>query len=198
MLTQTKSYDILCDHARRLGDVKLADLIHDAVRARNLVFVSDDLEVDMARQHIDAAAFDELLGLAEDAKIAEKRDAMFAGDAINKSENRPVVHAALRSPATRTTARYQKMVDFAERTRDAGSYDDIINIGIGGSDLGPAMVAMALAPFASGARVHYVSNVDPSHLHDVLAGCAAPRSLVIVTSKTFTTAETMRNASMEK
>jgi glucose-6-phosphate isomerase len=149
-------------------------------------------------QHIDAAAFDALLGLAEDAKIAEKRDAMFAGDAINKSENRPVVHAALRSPATRTTARYQKMVDFAERTRDAGSYDDIINIGIGGSDLGPAMVAMALAPFASGARVHYVSNVDPSHLHDVLAGCAAPRSLVIVTSKTFTTAETMRNASLAK
>lgn len=198
MLTKTKSYDILCDHARRLGDVKLADLINDAVRARNLVFVSDDLEVDMARQHIDAAAFDALLGLAEDAKIAEKRDAMFAGDAINKSENRPVVHAALRSPATRTTARYQKMVDFAERTRDAGSYDDIINIGIGGSDLGPAMVAMALAPFASGARVHYVSNVDPSHLHDVLAGCAAPRSLVIVTSKTFTTAETMRNASLAK
>jgi glucose-6-phosphate isomerase len=194
MLTQTKSFATLCDHARRLGDIKLADLIYDTARARQLVFTSDDLEVDIARQHIDMAAFEALLGLAEDANIAEKRDAMFAGEAINKSENRPVVHAALRSPETRASARYQKMADFAEDTRKAGTYDDIINIGIGGSDLGPAMVAMALAPFASGARVHYVSNVDPSHLHDVLARCAAPRSLVIVTSKTFTTAETMRNA----
>lgn len=194
MLTQTTSYELLRDHATRLGAVKLADLIHDAARAQNMVFTSDDLEVDIARQHIDSAAFDALLTLAVEAKIADKRDAMFAGAAINKSENRPVVHADLRSPATRTSARYQKMVDFAEATRSAGAYDDIINIGIGGSDLGPAMVAMALAPFASGARVHYVSNVDPSHLHDVLVRCKAPRSLVIVTSKTFTTAETMRNA----
>jgi len=198
MLTQTKSYATLKDHAKRLGDIKLADLIYDAARARQLVFASDDLEVDIARQHIDMAALEALLGLAEDANIAAKRDAMFAGDAINKSENRPVVHAALRNPETRASARYQKMMTFAEHTRKAGAYDYIINIGIGGSDLGPAMVAMALAPFASGARVHYVSNVDPSHLHDVLAGCAAPRSLVIVTSKTFTTAETMRNASLAK
>lgn len=198
MLTKTTSYETLCDHAKRLGDVKLADLLQDGVRARSLVFSTEDLEVDIARQHIDEAVLEALLELAEDTKVADKRDAMFAGEAINKSEKRPVVHTVLRNPATRTSLRYQKMVDFAEGTRSSGKYDDIINIGIGGSDLGPAMVAMALAPFASGARVHYVSNVDPSHLHDVLAGCAASRSLVIVTSKTFTTAETMRNASLAK
>lgn len=198
MLTQTKSYEILCNHARRLADVKLADLMHDAKRARSLVFASDDLEIDMARQRIDGEAFDALVALAEEAGVVQKRDAMFAGKMINKSENRPVMHVELRNVETRTTDRYQKMVDFAERMRKQGIYDDIINIGIGGSDLGPAMVATALAPFASGARVHFVSNVDPSHLHDVLAGCVASRSLVIVTSKTFTTAETMRNASLAK
>ena len=72
----------------------------------------------------------------------------------------------------------------------------VINIGIGGSDLGPAMVSAALANHGDGPKLHYVSNVDPSHLHDVLLQCDPATTLVIVTSKTFTTAETMRNAGL--
>jgi len=86
MLTKTTSYETLCDHAKRLGDVKLADLLQDGVRARSLVFSTEDLEVDIARQHIDEAVLEALLELAEDTKVADKRDAMFAGEAINKSE----------------------------------------------------------------------------------------------------------------
>ena len=94
-----------------------------------------------------------------------------------------------------------RMAAFAHGVRDGsiaaadgGRFTDVVNIGIGGSDLGPAMATLALAPYHDGPRAHYVSNVDGAHVHDVLAGLDPARTLVIVASKTFTTIETMTNA----
>jgi len=107
------------------------------------------------------------------------------------------VHMAQRSQAMRESADFARLAGFADEIRKS-KVTDVINIGIGGSDLGPAMVSAALAHFRSGPQIHYVSNVDPSHLHDVLKDCDPGRTLVIVTSKTFTTAETMRNAELAR
>jgi glucose-6-phosphate isomerase len=138
---------------------------------------------------------------------------MFRGEKINDTEGRAVLHTALRDPdggpvtvdgadvrpGIRDTL--SRMERFADGVRDgsilpqSGSrFTDVVNIGIGGSDLGPAMAVQALAPVADGPRVHFVSNIDGAHLHDTLSGLNPATTLVIVASKTFTTLETMTNA----
>ncbi len=134
------------------------------------------------------------------------------GEKINETEGRAVLHTALRAPddavirvdgqdvmpAVRATR--ARMETFAEGIRSGriagqgGPYTDVVNIGIGGSDLGPAMATLALAPYHDGPRCHFVSNVDGAHIHDTLKGLDPARTLVIVASKTFTTIETMTNA----
>ena len=156
---------------------------------------------------------DLLLGLLEESNVAARRDAMFEGKRINLSENRAVLHTALRNrsedplvveghdvmPAIRDTL--ARMGTFADAIRDGSiaaadgePFADVINIGIGGSDLGPAMATLALAPYHDGPRAHYVSNVDGAHIHDTLKTLDPARTLVVIASKTFTTAETMANA----
>ena len=155
-----------------------------------------------------------LLRLAERAELARHIEAMFSGAHINSTEDRAVLHVALRSaPGTpwvvdgvdvaAEVARVRAhMQAFAERVRsgDWHGYDgrtitDVVNIGIGGSDLGPAMVCEALRERSdSGLRVHFVSNVDGVQLADVLACCDPARTLFVVVSKTFTTQETLANA----
>ncbi|MEM8577880.1 MAG: glucose-6-phosphate isomerase, partial [Pseudomonadota bacterium] len=134
-----------------------------------------------------------------------RRDAMFAGVAINETEGRAVLHTALRNldggpvlvdgadvmPGVLDTL--ARMEAFATEVR-ASAITDVVNIGIGGSDLGPAMAAQALSLYHDGPRVHFVSNVDGAHIADTLAGLDATSTLVIVASKTFTTIETMTNA----
>ncbi len=145
--------------------------------------------------------------------MAGRRDAMFRGERINETEGRAVLHTALRDldggpvmvdgtdvmPGVRDTL--ARMEVFAEAVRagkirppGGGRYTDVVNIGIGGSDLGPAMATLALAPYHDGPRCHFVSNVDGAHVADVLAGLNPASTLVIVASKTFTTIETMTNA----
>ena len=133
----------------------------------------------------------------------------FTGEAINLTENRAVLHTALRGGADApqgddvegTLARF---LDFAERVRSGafaasgGVVTDVINIGIGGSDLGPAMAARALAPDMDGPRLHFVSNVDGAHMADTIARLDPARTLIIVASKTFTTLETMANARLAR
>lgn len=173
----------------------------------------DDLLLDYSKTAVNAETMDLLLALADAAEVAAKRDAMFAGEPINTTEGRAVLHTALRNQSDRPVvvdgvdvmpevrATLARMSAFAEGIRggaiaaaDGGRFSDVVNIGIGGSDLGPVMATLALAPYHDGPRLHYVSNVDGAHIADTLGRLDPARTLVIVASKTFTTIETMTNA----
>ncbi|WP_209425510.1 glucose-6-phosphate isomerase [Pararhodobacter sp. SW119] len=166
---------------------------------------------DYSKTSIDAETRAVLLELAQATGVEARRDAMFAGAPINATEGRAVLHTALRNldgavtvdgvdvmPQVRATL--ERMEGFARDLRDGrirgagGRITDVVNIGIGGSDLGPAMAVQALAPYCDGPRCHFVSNVDGAHVHDTLDPLNPETTLVIVASKTFTTTETMTNA----
>ncbi len=173
----------------------------------------DDLLLDYSKTAVTAETVELLLALAEAADVEAKRDAMFAGEPINTTEGRAVLHTALRNQSGRpvivdgvdvmpeVNAVLERMSAFAQGIRggsiaasDGRPFTDVVNIGIGGSDLGPVMATLALAPYHDGPRLHYVSNVDGAHIADTLAKLDPARTLVIVASKTFTTIETMTNA----
>ena len=196
-MIRTNAAKALIDEASRLSGQHLRDLLGDAARSHALVFECGDLRLDLSRQKLGAGTLPLLLELAAETGLAERIAALFRGDRINLSEDRPVLHMDQRAAARVEGEEYARLSAFADSIR-SGDITDVINIGIGGSDLGPAMVSAALASHADGPRLHYVSNVDPGHLHDVLLECAPDTTLVIVTSKTFTTAETMRNAALAR
>jgi glucose-6-phosphate isomerase len=170
------------------------------------------LSMDFSRQRIDQEALYKLYALADFVQLRDRIDGMFRGDHINRTEDRAVLHVALRQPrgaaiggkeiAAEVIAERDRMLNFATAVRDgrivgsAGKpFTLIVNIGIGGSDLGPAMAVLALDQFTKGApRVEFVSNVDGCHLYDVLKDAEAATTLFIVASKTFTTLETLTNA----
>ncbi|MGX0877711.1 glucose-6-phosphate isomerase [Roseovarius sp. MBR-154] len=165
----------------------------------------DGMLLDYSKTAMDAAARDALLRLAGAAGVAERRAAMFDGQPINEAEGRAVLHTALRNlsggavtvegadimPGIHATR--ARMAAFAEEIRQ-GPITDVINIGIGGSHLGPEMAVRALKPYHDGPRGHFVSNVDGADIADTLRGLDPVTTLVIVASKTFTTIETMTNA----
>ena len=196
-MLSAKAAKSLAEEAAGLNGLHLRDLLADSARSRGLVYELGDLRVDLSRQKLRTETVAMLLELASQTGLAKKIEALFAGAHINRSEDRAVVHMAQRAEARVESAEYAGLAAFADTVRDS-DITDVINIGIGGSDLGPAMVSAALASHADGPVVHYVSNVDPAHLHDVLAGCTPDTTLVITTSKTFTTAETMRNAALAR
>lgn len=162
----------------------------------------EDLWVDMTRQHLTPEILSDLYQFAETKDLRTKMQALFSGEPINVTEGRAVEHLALRHPDRTSTQEWKKLSQFVTQTRSEGKFKKIVNIGIGGSDLGPAMLSQALAPFiapiASGPECFFVGNVDPAHLFDILARCSADETLFIVTSKTFTTTETMANATLAK
>ena len=187
--------------------------LFDESRMDNFSAVADGMTLDFSKTNIDAEALGLLVELAETQDVATHRDAMFAGEKINSTEDRAVLHTALRAqsdapilvdgqdvlPEIRATR--ARMREFSTKIRsgaisaaDGAPFTDIINIGIGGSDLGPVMAVQALAPYHDGPRCHFVSNVDGAHIADTLKGLDPARTLVIVASKTFTTIETMTNA----
>jgi glucose-6-phosphate isomerase len=186
--------------AARLKPVHLRDLFaHDAGRFTNHTVSLNDLLIDYSKEKIDSGAFDALIRLARANDVEGKRDAMFSGETWNLTEGRAVLHMALRDGAKppvgdNVSEVRDSFLKYAETVRTGGLFDDVVNIGIGGSDLGPVMATRALAPDHDGPRVHFVSNVDGAHLTDVLRGLDPKRTLVIVASKTFTTLETMTNA----
>jgi glucose-6-phosphate isomerase len=193
--------------AARLAGVTIADLFAaDAGRTDSMVFPAADLRVDFSRQRLDFAVLRALTALAEATEVREKRAAMFAGEPINTTERRAVLHTALRAPAgTRVEVdgtdvvaevhhTLERMERLAAEVRTSG-IRTIVNIGIGGSDLGPAMAALALAPFVgTGVDARFVSNVDPADLAACLADLDPRTTAFVVASKTFTTQETMANA----
>ncbi|MCL4138361.1 UNVERIFIED_CONTAM: hypothetical protein GTU68_050661, partial [Idotea baltica] len=160
-----------------------------------------DLRFDYSKTLVDAPVMEALTDLCDQADVAGRRAAMFGGERINETEDRAVLHTALRNldggpvisggidVMLEVLATLERMRIFSDAVRS-----DIVNIGIGGSDLGPAMAALALAPYHDGPRCHFVSNVDGAHIADTLNGLDPKTTLVIVASKTFTTIETMTNA----
>lgn len=173
----------------------------------------DDMILDYSKLHMNKDVLNTLFKLARVCDVEEKRDAMYRGDKINITENRAVLHIALRNKLDNPIYvdnrdimqdvhdGLEKMEEFANGIRDGKilsssneSFTDIVNIGIGGSHLGPAMVTQSLKPFHDGPNVHFVSNIDSSHITDVLADLNPKRTLILIASKTFTTIETMTNA----
>ena len=172
---------------------------------------------DLSKNLIDGSTASLLFDLARECGLEQYRDAMFAGEAINSTENRAVMHFLLRNPPTGqyipAQAAINKIADkqaeievtldamlgFASQVRANDQITDIVNIGIGGSDLGPQMAVLALHEFADKTRrFHFVSNVDGQELASVLAHCKPQSTLFLIASKTFTTAETMLNAQSAK
>jgi glucose-6-phosphate isomerase len=173
----------------------------------------DDFLFDYSKCAVNDAVLDGLEALAKDAGVEKKRDAMFAGAIINITEERAVLHTALRNRANTpvlvdgkdvmpdVNSVLDAMGVFADGIRSGAlkgatgkAITDVVNIGIGGSDLGPVMATLALAPFHDGPRLHFVSNIDGAHIADTLKLLDAETTLFIVASKTFTTIETMTNA----
>lgn len=194
----------------KLDKRRIAELFaDDDRRAHTLSRRLGTLHVDFSKEKIDQATITALLHLAEAAGVSEHREAMFAGRPINNTEKRPALHVALRMPADRklivpgqdvigdVRRELKRMLAFAAKARDEAHspFRHIVNLGIGGSDLGPALAAGALKPYgAKHLTCHYVSNVDGAHLGETLAGLDPAETLFIIVSKTFTTAETMANA----
>ncbi len=192
----------------RLPDVGLAELMRrDPDRAERLVLSVGDLRVDLSRQPVTDETLDDLVEVAEGRGVTAFRDELLAGERVNRTEDRAVAHPALRAPlgtAMPVDGRdvvpevhrvLEQMSSLAGRVRADGRITDVVNIGIGGSDLGPAMATRALAPFAlPGLRSHFVSNVDGAEISAVLDRCRPESTLFVVVSKTFTTVETLANA----
>jgi glucose-6-phosphate isomerase len=165
----------------------------------------EDLLLDYSKCAVTSKTMTLLAQLAKAANLEHKRDAMTRGDVINVTEGRAVLHTALRRPASEIVMLnghnivhdvhdvLQSMSRFATEIRKS-KITDVVNIGIGGSDLGPVMATLALAPFHDGPHLHYVSNVDGAHIADTLKLLNAETTLFVIASKTFTTIETMTNA----
>ncbi len=202
-------------HRLHLGHRSISSLFKDdPLRFESYSVRLDDLLLDYSKHGIDAEALALLLTLARDAGLEERRNALFAGEKINLTENRAVMHMALRNLSgaqvmidgkdviPEVTAVREAFLNFAEAIRTGAlrgakgdTFTDVVNIGIGGSDLGPAMAARALSPFAGdGPRAHFVSNVDGADIADTMRPLDPARTLFIISSKTFTTQETMTNA----
>ena len=173
----------------------------------------DDMILDYSKLHVNKDVLTTLFKLARVCDVEEKRDAMYRGDKINITENRAVLHIALRNKLDNPIYvddrdimqdvhdGLEKMQEFANGIRDGKivsssneAFTDIVNIGIGGSHLGPAMVTESLKPFHDGPKLHFVSNIDSSHITDVLSTLDPKKTLILIASKTFTTIETMTNA----
>ncbi len=213
--TQTQSWQALADHFVRVKEIRMADLFEkDPDRFNKYSLKFNDILVDFSKNRITDETFKLLIGLAEEIDLGDAIAKMFTGDRINTTENRSVLHVALRNRDNRpiyvdgvdvmpkVNEVLRKMENFSARIISGqwqgytgNPITDIVNIGIGGSDLGPVMVTEALKPYAhSNLRVHYVSNIDGTHISETLKGLNPETTLFMVASKTFTTQETMTNA----
>ena len=209
------TWTLLESHRASISNMRMADeFAKDAKRATNFSLESSGLFLDYSKNRMTAETKSLLLVLARERGVEARRNAMFSGEHINTTENRAVMHVALRGRGAR---RYrvdgqdvmpevkrvlEQMQRFSHQVRDGvwkgytgSAITDIVNIGIGGSDLGPQMVCEALRTYIpQGLNVHFVSNVDGAALDRVLSSVAAETTLFIVASKTFTTQETLTNA----
>ncbi len=213
-LTERSEWKALEAHFSEMKDAHLRDLFADSGRAGQFTLKAEDLLLDYSKNRISTETLDLLLKLAESADLKKWIEAMFTGEKINGTEDRAVLHVALRSPkdtvievdgenvVPEVHAVLDQMTAFSGQVR-SGDWKgftgkpirNIVNIGIGGSDLGPVMAYEALKPYTQrDLNVIFVSNVDGTHISEALQGLEADETLFIVASKTFTTQETMTNA----
>ena len=209
---QTAAWQNLADLAKTFSAFDLRDAFaSDAQRASHFSQDAPGVFAELSKNHWDARIEAQLLALAEQAGVLTHRNRMFNGEAINATENRAVMHWLLRHPAEGAAAEalapsvksslkdvhktLNDMLSFAEKIRADAQITDVVNIGIGGSDLGPQMAVMALQSYAvKDKRFHFVSNADGHELDAILKGLKAENTLFLVASKTFTTLDTMTNA----
>ena len=214
--TQLPAYAQLLTHYDAVNGYHLRDLFaEDPERFTKFTRQFEDILLDFSKNRITDETLSLLLQLAEQAGLADAIGKMFSGDAINQTEGRAVLHIALRNRANtpilvdgndvmpEVNGVLDRMKSFTERVRSGdwkgytgAAITDVVNIGIGGSDLGPVMVTEALKPYADDQklRVHFVSNVDGVHIYETLQTVRPETTLFLIASKTFTTQETMTNA----
>jgi glucose-6-phosphate isomerase len=214
-LTSSAAWKALASHHTSIAGAHLRDLFaKDERRFEKLSLQVEDVLVDFSKQRVTEETLKLLLDLARQAEVTGRRDAMFAGEKINGTEGRAVLHVALRNRSNRpilvdgkdvmpeVNAVLAKMRGFTDQVRSGAwkghtgkRITDVVNIGIGGSDLGPAMATGALKPYwHPEMRAHFVSNVDGTHMAETVKELDAEQTLFIVESKTFTTQETLMNA----
>ncbi|UVY83424.1 glucose-6-phosphate isomerase [Brachybacterium sp. NBEC-018] len=214
--TTTPAWEALEAHDAEISGSLREWFAEDPQRAERFTHDAADLHVDLSKNLVTAETVDLLLQLAEQTGVLARRDAMYAGAHINTTEDRAVLHTALRRPAGASPALevdgqdvdhdvhevLGRIADFATKVR-SGEWtgvtgkriETVVNIGIGGSDLGPVMVYEALKPYAQeGLAARFISNIDPTDAYETTADLDPETTLVIVASKTFTTLETITNA----
>lgn len=208
----------LAEYYKRTKATSLVERFdREPARFEDFSITLDDMLLDYSKTSLDETSRELLLELARTTGIESKRDAMFKGAQVNLTEGRAALHTALRNrgddPVFAGTvdvmptvnATLKRMAEFAEDIRsgkisayNGTAFTDVVNIGIGGSDLGPAMATLALSPYHDGPRVHFVSNVDGAEISELLDNLDPRRTFFIIASKTFTTIETMTNAATAK
>jgi len=213
-LTETALWRALADHFREVAGVHMRDLFaRDPARADRFSVEFDDLVFDYSKNRITDETVRLLCDLARASGVREAAAAMFAGERINWTEDRAVLHVALRNRSNtpimvdgldvmpQVNNVLEKLQRFSEAVRGGEwtgftgeAITDVVNIGIGGSDLGPAMICEALGPYCDGPQVRFVSNVDATDFVEKTRSLDPARTLFVVASKTFTTQETMTNA----
>jgi glucose-6-phosphate isomerase len=212
--TETSAYRKLKSHHRTISKKTIKELFaEDKNRFRKFSIKFNDILLDYSKNRINRRTMAYLIDLAKECGVQDAIEKMFSGDKINQTEDRAVLHVALRNRSNSpisvdgkdvmpdVNAVLQKMKGFSQEVI-SGKWKgytnqritDIVNIGIGGSDLGPVMVTEALKPYAKGLKVHFVSNVDGTHIAETLKKVNPETTLFMIASKTFTTQETMANA----
>lgn len=216
--TETNAWKKLTEHFKATKENTLKDLFaKEENRATAYTITWEDFLVDFSKNRISQETLNLLLALAEEVKLKDAIEKCFAGDIINETEGRAVLHTALRAKKTDEVLVDGKDVipeiysvkehikSFTEtiisgeaKGYTGKTFTDVVNIGIGGSDLGPAMVTEALKFYKNHLKLHFVSNVDGDHVHEVLRDLDPETTLFVIVSKTFTTQETLSNATTIK
>lgn len=211
--TKTQAFAQLQEDYKRLQSTSLKKLFSDKDRHSTYSILFNDILVDYSKNIIDETAFQHLIGLAKEVGLKDAIQAQFNGEKINQTENRAVLHTALRKKEGENLlldgkdilqdvfAVKNQMKEFSEKVISGNwkgytnrEITDVVNIGIGGSDLGPVMVTEALKAYKTRLNLHFVSNVDGTHIAETLKKCNPETTLFLIASKTFTTQETMANA----
>jgi glucose-6-phosphate isomerase len=212
--SQTKAFQALSQDRKRFENINLNSLFKlDSNRQDKFNILSQDILLDFSKNILDETSFKHLIDLANECKLAEAIKAQFSGEKINQNENRAVLHTALRATSNqpilidgeniipKIQAVKEHMKSFSTKVISGNwkgytgkTITDVVNIGIGGSDLGPVMVTEALKPYKNHLNIHFVSNVDGTHIAETLKKVDPETTLFLIASKTFTTQETMANA----
>ncbi|WP_026932762.1 glucose-6-phosphate isomerase [Christiangramia echinicola] len=212
--TKTKAWKELEDHFKQIENEHMKDMFaKDDDRAEKFTLKWEDFYVDLSKNRINEDTRDLLIKLAKECHLDEAIESYFGGESINQTENRPVLHTALRTDKNaEVKVRGENVVpevqnvkakirDFSNEIIDGTRkgytgkpFTDVVNIGIGGSDLGPAMVTESLEFYKNHLKLHFISNVDGDHVQETIKNLNPETTLFIIVSKTFTTMETLSNA----